>query len=385
MDTVVGKEGVAFGVATLLELLEHAPVAAYLSHAVGDELLLEAVSAHARAISPALANMIGRNVLQVYGDQRELLANIWRSIREKTTIVAELRIRRHERVEANQLQRLTYVYVAPDRCAVFAEDLERHDNAAAALAESEERYRSLIASVPDAVLVRGNDGRVVACNDVAVELCGHREQADLLGKTEILAPSVTVIDEAGENVHAKDLPSLHAARSGGRVRGRLFTQFRTDGSRRFVRLSVEPIVLRNGEVGGSVALYADETDRISAERAQKESAERLAFALDAARMGTWEWSPSNDDGRWSPSLYRIFDIEGTGSGFANFLSRVHPDDFERHERARRQARNRARGRNFRARVSHRGQRRRHALGARSRPGGKSRGPRAHGRHRDGRH
>jgi PAS domain S-box-containing protein len=324
----MGNEGVAeppnFG--ALLAVLEHSPTAAYVLRAEADDFILEAVNATARSISPALSNMIGRAVSILYRDQPEIIAEAQRCMREKAVVFREICVRRHDRLEANQNQRLTFVYLEPNRLVIYAQDLELSGNAEAALRESEERYRSLVASVPDAVLIRGADGRVLACNDVAVSLCGRQSQADLLGQIDILAPDIWVEDEHGHQIRQDQLPSVTVIRSGVPARDRLFTQIRADGSRKFVRVSVEPLRNSTGEVAGSVTLYTDETVRISAERAVRETAERLEFALDAARMGTWEWEPGRDVGRWSASLFRHFDLAGCAPGFVGFLPRVHPDD-----------------------------------------------------------
>jgi PAS domain S-box-containing protein len=56
--------------------------------------------------------------------------------------------------------------------------------------------------------------------------------------------------------------------------------------------------------------------------------ERLEAALDAGRMGWWEWDPERDRVVWSPSLERIYGLEpgGFGGTYEEYLARVHPDD-----------------------------------------------------------
>lgn len=319
-------DGDSVKTAALLDVIEHSPTAAYLLRATKDDFVLEAVNATARAISPALENMLGRGVSLLYRDQPEIIGDAWRCMRERTVVVREINVRRHDRIEANHKQRITFVFIEPDRLVIYAQDLERVGDAEAALRQSEERYRSLVASVPDAVLIRGPDGRVLACNDVAVQLCGRASQADLLGQLDILAPGIRIEDEQGRRVPQEQLASLTVVRTGVAVKNRIFTQIHPDGTRKFIRVSVEPLRDSSGNVAGSVTLYTDETVRIGAERAVRETAARLEFALDAARMGTWEWEPPNGEGVWSPSLFQIFDMEGCPPGFAGFLTRVHPDD-----------------------------------------------------------
>ena len=324
-----GRDIEVVAVSALVEALEHSPTPAYLLRAVDNDFVLESVNAAARAISPVLYALRGRPISLLYRDQPEMIEDAWRCLRERRAIVRETVVRRHDRLEANQQQRLVFVFVEPDRLVIYAHELDRSANTDAALAESEERYRSLLASLPHAVLLRGADGRVLACNEFAVSLFGRESQAELLGRRDVLAPGYVVEDEQGRPIMNDDLPSLAVVRSGLPVTGQLCTLRLPDGAKRFIRVSVEPVRLRSGNVGGSVTLFHDETQRISAERAERESAARLEFALDAARMGSWQWDPATDAGGWSPASYRHFDMVGSPPGFGAFLSRVHPDDLPR--------------------------------------------------------
>src|SRR5262245_40862195 len=58
---------------------------------------------------------------------------------------------------------------------------------------------------------------------------------------------------------------------------------------------------------------------------------RLAFAMEAAGIGTWEWDVRTDEIWWSDNLAAIHGVDpaafdGTVEGF---LRLVHPDDRER--------------------------------------------------------
>jgi PAS domain S-box-containing protein len=62
----------------------------------------------------------------------------------------------------------------------------------------------------------------------------------------------------------------------------------------------------------------------------RESEERLRLALEAGRMGTWEWTIATNEVIWSPSLEAIHGLapgrfEGT---FAGYQKDIHPEDRE---------------------------------------------------------
>jgi PAS domain S-box-containing protein len=62
-----------------------------------------------------------------------------------------------------------------------------------------------------------------------------------------------------------------------------------------------------------------------------ESEQRLRLALDAGRMGTWEWDIQQNRIIWSPEEERLYGLEpGTFSGSIDeYRDRIHPDDRER--------------------------------------------------------
>ncbi len=67
--------------------------------------------------------------------------------------------------------------------------------------------------------------------------------------------------------------------------------------------------------------------------------EQLKVALDAARMGIWSWSSEDNRLVWDDALRRLYDLPADTDigGYAEFLSRVHPDDREYVDRTVRKA------------------------------------------------
>ena len=59
-----------------------------------------------------------------------------------------------------------------------------------------------------------------------------------------------------------------------------------------------------------------------------ENEERLRLALEAGRMGTWEWDVRTGAVHWSPNLEAIHGLPtGTFQGsYDEFLAGIHPDD-----------------------------------------------------------
>jgi PAS domain S-box-containing protein len=268
----------------LWKVVEDAPIPAYALRAVEGDFILESCNAEARLRNPSLVNVLGLLCSQLYRDQPEMREATERCMREQRTVRQRWTVRRHNQLEATQPQDLVYVWVPPDRIIVYGQDVSSRDEMAAALQESEARYRSVVTSLPDAVVLRGSDGRVLTCNDAAVKLFGQRTQGDILGHVEMLAPGCRVETEAGRPAVAEELPSRRVLRTGAPVTEELYQVCRADGTRTWLLVSAQPVLARGGAVAGSVTLYKDVTERRRLEeelrQAQRlESIGRLAGGL----------------------------------------------------------------------------------------------------------
>jgi PAS domain S-box-containing protein len=95
-------------------------------------------------------------------------------------------------------------------------------------------------------------------------------------------------------------------------------------------LSFNPIQLPDGETRGVMLIGSDITDRKRAEQDLHESEERLRLALEAGRMGYWDWLIDQRLILWSPAHNQMLGLppdqrEGT---YEQFIARVHPADVE---------------------------------------------------------
>jgi PAS domain S-box-containing protein len=185
---------------------------------------------------------------------------------------------------------------------------------------SESRYRLLLAAAPDAIVVTDRNDRVVLFNDAAERIVGSSAD-EVIGR-----PVSSVIDLD----RARSIGSTGSTAGSGPERAALrpieLQARRSDGSAYWAESTVADLGL--GQESGTTVIFRDISERHAAEDALRESQERLAFALEAGRMGTWDWHMTEGTIRWSESLERIVGIPvGSFAGtYEAFVELVHPDD-----------------------------------------------------------
>ena len=145
-----------------------------------------------------------------------------------------------------------------------------------ALRESEERYRRLVETSPDAITVTDLSGKLIMANQRNAELHGCESVEELLGRDtfEFVAPEDR--QRAMENARR----TLET----GSVRNVEYNMLRKDGSRYFAELSASLIRDADGEPAAFIGVVRDVTQRKRAEEVLRRRAEELdalqAIVLD---------------------------------------------------------------------------------------------------------
>ncbi len=167
------------------------------------------------------------------------------------------------------------------RFLVINRDLTGRERVREALLESERRYRSVVDSLSEGVLVVGTDRRIEACNPAAARILG-RTEPQLVGSPLVRAGFDAHHDD-GTPCAADEYPAIRTMRTGQPCNGILLKVRRADGEWIWLSINTRPLIGCDGQVSGVVSSFSDITDRRRAEEMSKASREMLEAIIGTQR------------------------------------------------------------------------------------------------------
>lgn len=211
---------------------------------------------------------------------------------------------------------------------LFVSDITERKQAEEALRESHARLKKVLEIRTVGVMFWDlQSGRLLDANDTFFALMGYRRR-DL---------------ETGELTWQKLTPPEYREVSTEAVRQCLATgrfgpfekeYLRQDGTRQWFVFAGSLL-----DSTTAVEFCVDISARKRVEKSLRESEERLHLALEAARMGVWQWEVGTPQVAWSAEIYGLlgYDPGQVTPTHEAFRRRIHPEDLPRWEQAMREA------------------------------------------------
>jgi PAS domain S-box-containing protein len=215
-----------------------------------------------------------------------------------------------------------HAYPSPDGLSVYFHEINQRKQAEARLQESEERYRTLFASIDEGFCVieilldeRGKaaDYRFLEFNPAFEKQTGIAADEALSGKTaRQLIPNL----------------EMHWVEIYGRVALTGEPTRFVNGSEAMNRwFDVYAFRVGRPEELKVALLFNNITERKRTENALRESQERLRMAMDAAQIYSWEMNLTTRQVEWSENLERVVGFS-LPADFTSVLNFIHPEDRE---------------------------------------------------------
>jgi len=186
--------------------------------------------------------------------------------------------------------------------------------------ESNERLRAVIHAAPLAIIARDFEGVIRMWNPAAERMFGWREE-------EVLNTNTSVVPD---DLREETRDMRERAQSGESIWIEETRRKDRDGRLFDCSVSITPIYGGDGEVNGTMVTIVDITPRKAAERALRESEQRLRLAMDAAQMGMWYWECDTDNFTYSEGLSLLFGRRANDppTDYRVLQERLHPEDRE---------------------------------------------------------
>ena len=198
------------------------------------------------------------------------------------------------------------------------------------LRQSEARYRTVIETITEGVILQDASGKILTWNQGAENIFGITAEA-AVGQTSESKPWRT-IREDGSAYEGRDHPSMRTLATGQPCRNELMGVYQPSGELRWISVNTNPLFQEGQEKPHAVAIsFTDITRRkLDVDRLRR-SREELKRTLEATTDGIWTWNFKTNRLHFSPRYYTMLGYKPGAfpADYEGWVNLLHPDDREK--------------------------------------------------------
>jgi diguanylate cyclase (GGDEF)-like protein/PAS domain S-box-containing protein len=195
----------------------------------------------------------------------------------------------------------------------------------AAMSASRQKYRSVLASIDQGILVVSEKDRIVLTNPAAERMVGQPAY-ELVGSS----PTEWLTQEDGTAWPPELWPVTRALSSRQTVADVVMRVTHPNRRVRWLNATTSPLPSREDGPGGAVITITDVTDRTLAQEQQYEIERLLAETQRLAHVGSWNFELYDGKltGTWTDEMYRLLGLvpQRMPATIDLYMSCTHPED-----------------------------------------------------------
>jgi PAS domain S-box-containing protein len=184
--------------------------------------------------------------------------------------------------------------------------------------EKAARLKMIVQYSNAAIISKTLNGIVTSWNPAAQQIFGYTAD-EMIGQ-----PIIKLIPH---DLYHEEEQILSKLRRGEIIEHMETTRITKDGRLIDIALTVSPVRDESGKIIGVSKIARDITNSKRAERLIRESDERFRMAVEATKLGTWEYDPVSQDLTWSRECRRIYGVSDNEKiDYTFFLKTIYPED-----------------------------------------------------------
>ena len=213
-------------------------------------------------------------------------------------------------------------------CHITLFDITERKQVEEKFRSSDEKYRSLVETTSDCIWEVDSLGRFTYLSPNFQDMMGYTLD-EYIGKY----PHDLLLEDDSQQFREQMLALLAAQKPFSSLE--VHAKHR-DGRLVIAEVSGVPVFSLEGEFLGMRGVTRDSTERKLAEKILWDEQEQLAFVIEAARLGTWEWNVQNNESlinkNWAAMLgYTVNEL--MPCSYHTWAQLVHPEDLAKAEKS----------------------------------------------------